>query len=205
MITCPWCGTNYQQFQSNCSNCGGPIQTVRETDRHRAADDLPVPPPAPRSIAPNYAWRLVFSDGWAVAAFVFLLLGSIFLLLSAGLTITIITAFVGIPFAGLGVLFLGAGIPLFIWRYRQARKTVTVLQTGDSTRGKITDVSMNPSVQVNGRNPWMIAYRFQFAGQEFSGQVTTLTPPGPQFQAGRATCILYLPESPQNNAIYPHP
>ncbi len=25
MITCPWCNTSYLNFQSNCSNCGGPL------------------------------------------------------------------------------------------------------------------------------------------------------------------------------------
>jgi hypothetical protein len=31
MFICPWCGTAYLEFQSNCTNCGGPLQGVSGT------------------------------------------------------------------------------------------------------------------------------------------------------------------------------
>ncbi len=204
MTTCPWCGTTYPQFQSNCSRCGGPIQPAHEADLEPGSP-LPVPPPAPRSIAPNFVWRLVFTDGWAIAAFVFLLLGGMFFLLGFGLTLGVITAFVGIPFAILGICFLAAGIPLFVWRVKTKQKTAEVLRTGQAAQGEIVEVHQNFSVRVNHQHPWIITYRFQSTGHEWTGVVSTLTPPGPQLQPGNAACILYLPDAPQNNALYPHP
>jgi hypothetical protein len=205
MTTCPWCGTSYSVFQSSCSRCGGPIPVFQEGKPSSTVQELLIPPPPPRPISDNFAWKLIFSDGWAIAAFVFLLMGVIFLPLGILMSILIITAFVGLPFVGTGILFLGAGIPVFAWRFKEAQKTVRVLREGESTQGQIDEVSVNPSVAVNGRNPWTISYGFQSAGQMYAGKVITLTPPGPGLQSGMSVCILYLPGSPEVNTIYPHP
>ncbi len=201
MFTCPWCGTNYAVFQPNCTNCGGALPAVNET----YSDEPPMPPLAPRSISQSYARRLLFSDGWAIAAFVFGLLGVIFSFVGGGLTLGIITAFIGLPFLLLGVAFLGAGGGILIWRYQNAQKIVYVLRDGEATRGEIVDAQPNYHVRVNGRNPWVIRYRFQANGQSYDGNVSTLNQVGQQFQAGKAVCILYLPSAPQWNSIYPHP
>ena len=207
MIICPWCGTNYLTFQSNCKNCGGPLQVPEEksTSPSAPSEDIPAPPPAPRQISDKYIWRLLLSDGWAIAALVFGVLGVIFSLVGAGLTLGLITAFVGIPFLLFGVPFLGAAIGILIWRYEQAKKIVDVLRMGESTYGQIVEAQENYSVEVNGRHPWMIRYQFQVNGQNHEGNVTTLNPVGQNLQAGKTTCILYLPDAPQWNSIYPHP
>lgn len=205
MLKCPWCGTSYSAFRSNCSRCGGPVPPEQEARLDHLEKEFLIPPPAPRTISENYAWRLVLTNGWAVSALVFLLMGIIFFPLGILLTIGFISAFVGIPFAGLGLLFLGVGIPLFLWRYKEAQKTVRVLREGSFIRGKIIAVSVNPSVSINGRNPWTITYSFQTDGQDYQGKVSTLTPPGQDLQAGQPACVLFLPESPEINAIYPHP
>jgi len=44
---------------------------------------LSVPPPAPRDVPSNYAWRVLISDGWAIAGFVFALVGFIFLVVGS--------------------------------------------------------------------------------------------------------------------------
>ncbi|MBN2387681.1 MAG: hypothetical protein JXB85_11740 [Anaerolineales bacterium] len=206
MITCPWCGTSYVEFRSNCRNCGGTIELPR-SDSPAGADEvrIPVPPLPPRPVARSYVWRLLWTDGWAITAFVFALLGILFAPLGAILAIFLITIFVGLPFLGLGLLFLGAGIGLLAWRYQAAGRTLRVLQNGQATRGEIVSVEVNSAVQVNGRNPWTIAYRFQAGGAEHQGRVTTLNPPGPQLQAGWPACVLYLPEKPEYNALFPHP
>ena len=207
MIICPWCGTNYLTFQSNCKNCGGPIPAPREEAPSSSVpiDQFTPPPPAPRPISDRYVWRLLFSDGWAIAALVFGLLGFIFTLVGAGLTIGIITAFVGLPFLALGIIFLGLAIGALIWRYGRAQKVVHVLQVGEAVAGQIVEVQENYSVEVNGRHPWAIRYQFQVNGQAYEGNVTTLNPVGPDIQAGRTACVLYLPADPQWNSIYPHP
>jgi len=206
MIICPWCGTNYLVFQSNCKNCGGPLQAIVEpTGLSIPTETLPMPPPAPRPISERYVWRLLSSDGWWIAALVFGLLGVIFFLTGAGLTIGIITAFVGIPFLFLGAAFLGAGAWVFIWRYQETQKVVNVLREGEATSGQIVEVEENYSVTVNGRHPWTIRYEFQANGQRQEGKVTTLNQPGQQLQVGKAIRVLYLPTAPKWNSIYPHP
>ncbi len=165
----------------------------------------PTPPPAPRPIPQKYVWRLISSDGWSIAAFVFGLLGVIFSLVGGGLTIGIVTAFVGIPYLFLGIAFLVAGVWVFVWRYQNAQKVVSVLREGQATQGQIVDMQQNFSVRINGRYPWVIRYQYQVDGQEHDGKVTVLNQPGEQFQAGKPVCILYLPTAPKWNSIYPHP
>src|SRR5207248_214761 len=148
MITCPWCGTNYATFQSNCQNCGGPLPLATEPAPSEPQADLPEkhypqPPPAPRPISQNYVWRLLGSDGGAVAAFVFGLLGTIFTFVRFILTIAIVTAFVGIPFALLGLLFLAVGVGVGLRRYRAMQNVVEVLRIGEAAAGQIDNVEEN--------------------------------------------------------------
>jgi hypothetical protein len=205
MITCPWCGTNYQTFQSNCSNCGGPLPAASERTGSLSGETLSPPPLAPRPISDRYAWRLLFADGWWIVALVFGILGLIFSLVGAGLSISKVTSFVGIPFLLIGVPMLGIGVWVFIARYQNARKVVYVLRDGKATPGQIADVQENYSVTINGRHPWLIRYQFQANGQEYQGTVSTMNRPGERLQAGNATYVLYLPDAPKWNSIYPHP
>jgi hypothetical protein len=206
MIICPWCGTNYLTFQSNCKNCGGALQVVEERSTSSApTDDLPTPPSAPRPISGSYTWRLLAADGWSITALVFGVLGVVFSLLGEGLIIGIITAFVGIPFLLLGVAFLGIGGWVFIWRYQEAQHVVNVLREGEATLGRVVEVQEDRSVSVNGRYPWVIRHQFQANGQDHEGKVTTLNQPGEKLQGGRSVCVLYSPTAPKWSSIYPHP
>ena len=125
--------------------------------------------------------------------------------LQAGLTIGIVTAFVGIPFLLIGIGFLGVGSSAGLWRYQRAQKVVDVLRMGDAARGQIVGVQENYAVTVNGRHPWIIQYQFQVIGQVWEGEITTLKQPGSALQPGNAVCVLYLPSAPKWNSIYPHP
>jgi hypothetical protein len=210
MVTCPWCGTNYEKFQSNCSNCGGPISIPTNNTNEDGKVGIPqgslqMPPPAPRSISDRYAWRLLVTDGWAVAALVFFLLGGIFTLVGLPLTLGIITAFVGIPFVVLGIPLFGTGIALAFWRYQQACKVVDVLRVGEVTKGQITHVEENLRVRINMSHPWVIHYQFFQEGQTYSGRVSTLNAPGRMLQPGQPAYILYLRQAPERNVLYPHP
>jgi hypothetical protein len=206
MVTCPWCGTNYVTFQSNCSNCGGPLPAVDEKIIGSTPSEVPsVPPAAPRSISDRYIWRLLSTDGWSIAAFVFGILGFVFTMLGVGLSTSQITAFVGIPFLVSGIFFLGTCIWVFVHQYQKMNKVVTVLRVGQAVLGQIIETQANYSVVINGRNPWVIRYQFQVEGQEYTGSVTTLNQPREQLQAGKSVYVLYLSESPKWNSIYPHP
>jgi hypothetical protein len=205
MITCPWCGTTHLTFQSNCNNCGGPLRAADDNSTSEPGEDLLTPPLAPRQIPNQYVWRLVSRDGGGIVGLVFGILGFIFSLVGAGLTLGIITAFLGIPFLICGMVFLITGVWVFLWRYQKAQKVVTVLRDGQARRGQITQVEQNYHVRINGRYPWVIGYQFQVDGQEHSGKVSTLNPPGEKYQAGKEVWVLYLPEAPRWNSIYPHP
>ena len=167
---------------------------------------VPAPPPAPRNVPRNYIWRVLAADGGAITGGIFLFIGGIFFIVGVGLTIGIVTAFVGLPFAGIGLLMLAGGIGLLMWRYREAQRAEQVLRDGEAVLGKIVDVYQNFHVQVNGRYPWSIVYRYQVSGEEYEGKVTTLIQPAVmQQQPEKRAYVLYLPEEPGQSTIYPHP
>ena len=167
--------------------------------------DPPMPPPAPRTISQQYAWRLVWSDGWWIAGFVLGILGLVFTLVGAGLTLAVVTAFVGVPFLVVGQPMLGVGAVILIWRHQRAKKVVEVLREGAASTGKITRVEEQYSVRVNGRHPWVIWYQFRAGGQSFEGKTTTLNQPGPEMGAGKLVRVLYKADAPKWSSIYPHP
>lgn len=214
-VTCPWCGTNYARFQPNCKNCGGPLPLPPKPPEPRgpvsiadfAQAEIPLlePPSPPRPISDSYTFKLLLTDGWAIAAFVFLLLGSTFACVGVPMIATVVTAFVGLPFALIGLAFLGGGAAVTYWRYDVQRKIVQVLREGTAVEGRITATEVNASVQVNGRNPWTISYGFNVGGRDYQGRVSTLNDPGPQHQPGQRAYVLYMPTAPEQNALYPHP
>ena len=210
MITCPWCGTHYTAFQSNCNNCGGPLPFAAEPasptpEAGLSEESYPKPPPAPRSISSSYVWRLLSTEGGAIVAFVFGLLGAIFTFVGFILTVAIITAFVGIPFAGLGMIFLAVAVGVGLRQYQAAQKIVEVLRLGEAAEGQIVNIEENLSVRINRRHPWAITYQFRAGERDYQGNVTTLNVPGIALRPGKKACVLYLPEAPEHNVLYPHP
>jgi len=205
MITCHWCGTNYLQFQSNCDRCGAPLALPADASATNSAGRPPTPPPAPRPVAASYAWKLMWSDGTGVVGLIFLILGAVFTVVGGALTLGVITAFVGLPFLLLGLVFLLVGGGLAASRYQAARRTVDVLRLGEAAAGKIARVEQNLNVRVNNQHPWNIWYQFQVQSQSFEGKVSTFNTPGPSLQPGQSATVLYAPQAPQHNSLYPHP
>ena len=205
MVTCPWCGTSYVTFQPNCDNCGGTLPLPQGPTADPAASTLRVPPPPPRRVPRNYVWRLLMTDGWAITAGIFVLIGGIFGLVGGALTISIVAAFVGLPFVGVGLLLLVPGGLILVWRAGGAQTTAEVLRSGDAALGRIVSVDQNYHVQINGRFPWSLVYQFEAAGEPHEGKVTTLSQPDLSRQAGRPVYVLYARDDPERNTIYPHP
>ncbi len=205
MITCPWCGTNYTSFQSNCDNCGGSLPLPSEIAPTPSTESLATPPPPPRNVPRQVISHILSTDGWTIAALVFSLLGFVFGVVGSALTISVVAAFVGLPFAGLGVLFLGAGIPILVWRYQVAHRTVEVLEHGEATVGEIVSVHQNYHVRVNGRYPWTVQYRYEVYGREYGGRVTTLSRPDLSEQPGTPVYVLHMRDDPGQSTIYPSP
>lgn len=204
-ITCPWCGTNHLEFQSNCKNCGGPLPAPSEVAKGDARRKLVMPLEPPREISSSFAWRWLLTDGWTIASFVFVIVGGSFSISGAGLTLGIITAFVGIPFLIFGIAMLAGGLAVLIWRYDLAQKALNVLRHGLATRGEITALEPNYNVRINGRTPWTIGYKFTLDGNDYAGKVTTLNNPSVEMAPGNPAVVLYLADAPQFNGLYPHP
>jgi hypothetical protein len=164
-----------------------------------------MPPPPPRPIADSFVWKLLSADGWFIAGAILTLMGGIFCFVGLALTLALVTFFIGIPFLLMGLGLLVGGLAAVSWRYRWAGAIVRVLQVGQAARGEIVSVEQNLNVRVNGRNPWELVYHFTADGQSFEGKVATLNSPSASLQPGRPVAVLYLPENPAQNAIYPHP
>ncbi len=209
MVTCPWCGTHYAIFQSNCSNCGGPLPLPParwELPPQGEPLPLPEPPPPPRPISSTYAWKLLVTDAIGITGLVFLLIGFIFTPLSILLlAISAETQLVGIIFGVLGMGFLIIGALLFSRRYRRAMGVVQVLRDGQSTRGMVSSIEEIYNVRVNGRHPWRIDYQYQVMGQQFTGKTSSLSQPSAAMLPGSPVTVLYLPDAPDHSALYPHP
>ena len=209
MITCPWCGTNYLEFQSNCDNCGGslplPVDSMPEPEPAAIREQLPAPPLPPRQIPDKVTRRILLTDAGAIVGFVFSLLGTIFFVVGLLLTIALVTAPVGIPFAGLGLLFFAVGAGLLIWRYQHTRQIVGILRNGQAALGDITGVTQNIMVSVNNRHPWVIQYRFKVHGKSHYGKVSTLSQPDLSQRPGKPVYVLYLHDQPDQNTLYPSP
>jgi hypothetical protein len=200
MTTCPWCGTSYTTFRSNCKNCGGPLPPpVEQATAPPPIPDIPEPPPPPREFKSSFVWRKLMSDGGAIVGAVFALLGIIFTLIG----IPLLLVFVGVVFVPLGLIFLAVGAPLIIWRYQKAQQTLNVLRMGESVLGNIVEITENVAVTVNGRHPWTITYGFEVGGDGYQGKTTTLRPVGFTHHPGQPMYVLYLPDDPTQNTVYP--
>jgi membrane protein implicated in regulation of membrane protease activity len=135
----------------------------------------------------------------------FSLLGFIFAVVGIPLTLSVVAAFVGLPFAGLGLLGLAGGAVILVRRYRFADQTVEVLREGEATVGEIVDVTRSYHVRVNGRYPWTVEYEYEVDGRFFGGKVTTLSRPSLSRQPGRPVYVLFMPDDPGQSTIYPSP
>lgn len=210
MITCPWCGTNYEEFQSNCDNCGGslpqPIEKAPDPVAQVSATEIPLSPPLPpRKIPPKVMRRMLFTDAGVISGTILMFIGAIFFIVGIPLVIAIITLPVGLPFAGLGFIFLVIGGILFFWRYENVRQTVSILRDGQAALGEITNVAQNYHIRVNNRYPWVIQFRFKVHGQSYQGKLSTLSQPDLSQQPGKAVYVLYQQDNPKKSTLYPSP
>lgn len=203
MMTCPWCGTSYKSYQPQCSQCGGSLPLPAETSP--AMKGLAAPPPPPRSVPRQIVWRILFTDGLAIAGLVFLLLGLAFGTMGTVLAVSAVTAPVGLPFAGLGAAFLVAAAPILVWRVQVARRTVRILEQGKATTGEVLKVQQQYWMRVNHRHPWTLDYGYQVNGNRYGGRITTLSRPELSQQPGTPVCVLYLGDDPGQSTLYPSP
>ena len=206
MITCPYCGTSYQSFQSNCANCGGALPIPADF----AADDLPVipeqslavPPPTPREVPPDFIRQRILVSAWGIVGLVFTIIGTVFAVLGIIFTITLIGIFIGLPFLGLGLLMLSVGAAMLYIRYRDAQAQAELFRVGEAVQGELTRVRQNYAVQINQRHPWIISYSFQTGGSEYSAEFTTLNQAVGRLRVNKPVYVIYWPADPQRSTLY---
>ena len=65
MITCPWCGTHYLAFQSNCSNCGGalPVGVEKSAPSPTLSENSDEPS---RPISTDLSFRMTVQDVFTI-------------------------------------------------------------------------------------------------------------------------------------------
>ncbi|MEM7031896.1 MAG: DUF3592 domain-containing protein [Chloroflexota bacterium] len=203
MITCTHCGTSHKTHQATCPNCGAvlpPFENSIVGSSPKTA--LTAPPPIPREAPPQYIQRTMLTEGWAIVGLVFFILGAVFTLVGLGLTLAIVTAFIGLPFCGLGLLFWIGSIPVLMVRYQQVKLMRHIFKVGQSTQGEIVAIQQNRAVRINRQYPWMIKYKFRAIGQEYQGEMTTLNPTAAHYKLGQPVYILYLEDDPRQNILY---
>lgn len=218
MITCPWCNTSYLSFQSNCTNCGGPLPLPQAPKPEApgvgaAAPDLvelPEPPPAPRQFADSYIWKLLFVKPqnliFSILAIVFVTTGGPLLLTGVGMAclggILIVPLIIGVVFVIISLPMTVGGAWLGKRAYDDAKQTLHLLRHGEKALGEIVSVEPNHNVTVNGRHPYNIGYRFQVNGVPYEGVHSSLNTQAPRLRVGQAAYIIYLPEAPKYNLLY---
>lgn len=202
MVICPWCGTGYLEFQSNCTNCGGPIplppQFVPEAEAGPRTPPLP-----PRQVPSGYLSRRFWSNGSAITGFIFGTLGLVFGMVGGILTLTLVAAPVGLPFVFMGILFLAGGGGMIAWYTSEAQRTLQVLREGQAVLGRIQAVEENYLMRINGRHPWTVSYQFDYLGRSYQGKVSSLRPPAPTTRPGGPVFVLVDPARPERHTLYP--
>lgn len=208
MITCPRCHTQYQEFQFECDKCGAalplPPADGSAPEALTPAADVPIAPSIPPRQVPKMALgRLLKNQPGAIIGGIFLLIE---LFIFTVVTIAIAPIFrlsdsLFFIFFNLGFIVIGA--VLFIRGFQKAQQTVKILRDGQAALGEISDVSLNYRVRINRRHPWVIQYKFKVLGSDYQGKLSTLSQPDSDHEPGKAVYVLYQPDNPQKNTLYP--
>lgn len=197
VVSCSWCGTRYTAFQSNCSNCGGPITAP-------PGENAGTPPPsAPRELPAGYMRRQAFKNPLLLVGVIFAGVGLPFFFIFP--TIGIVSGELLFLLIGglLGAIFsvLGLGMARFGWKGMQEKWQA--YQFGDATTGKVVEVYRDTSVRVNGRSPWAIVYEFVVNGRIYEGTEQSWQYSARQRKPGQPLHVLYMSNDPEQNTIYP--
>ncbi|MBC8333442.1 MAG: DUF3592 domain-containing protein [Anaerolineae bacterium] len=199
-INCPWCGQRVPQTDLDCRKCGGPLTPPVGNDPGAA------PPPPPRTLPAGYKRRMLFKNA------PFTLIGGIFLII--GFPIGLIFTILGFVIPGMwlfivigggvGGIFTLLGGGMLYAGVQQGLDKIRPYEHGQATVGEVIEIQQDYSMSVNGRYPWAIVYIFDDArGRPYEGKAITWQH-APKTQAvGNRVYVLYLPDDPDQNALYP--
>ncbi len=196
-ITCPWCGQRNPADALECRACGGPLPVP-------GSDPGPEPPPPPRQLPKGYKTRVLWKNAPINAiGLVFFTIGAVFACLFPviGLASGLVPLLcIG---GGLGGLFVVLGGGMLYSGIRTGLGKIRPYEIGRAALGEITEIYRDTSVDVNGRNPWAVRYQFEAEGQVYEGRATTWKYAPKLHQSGDRVHVLYLPDDPEQNALYP--
>jgi|WetSurMetagenome_2_1015567.scaffolds.fasta_scaffold321772_1 hypothetical protein len=212
-IHCPWCGSTHKEYTPTCSRCGGWMPAPQEAPEadagHREKTPPLAPPPAPRQFAPDYFRRFLLTDQWVLVSGLFLFFAVVFTPLGLLMSLSKLIRSTGLIFLLIGGSGLVLGALLAAYRYNEDKIYLRLLTSGDAVVGKVTEISENFLVSKGTRShsvhPFNIRYTFQVNGQEYRGRVEAFRPFRKALREGSATYVLYLPNSPWRNTLYPIP
>jgi hypothetical protein len=174
-VECGWCDASNRRDQTDtCRSCGGPLPALP------GGNPGPRPPEPVRRLPEGYENRIKYWKN------VFVLIGMLFTLCFFWT-----------------IVFAAVGIPMWIHGKRRAERKLAALGRGLATRGRITKIEVDTSEEINGRNPWRIDYEFDMPSGKASGWAHAWDPSHARRSVGDVLWIVYVRESPDQNAIWP--
>ncbi len=194
---CGWCGTVNLGPRTNCVSCAGPLPMPP------GQDPGPPPPPAPRHMPGSYRLKkLVWGNLGVMLGVLFTGIGVVFsfsFCLASFLLPPMCLGSLG------GVLFMIPGLAVGVPSLRAAQRALAAYANGVHADGQIVRVSEDTSTAVNGRHPWRVDYVFEAGGATVGGSVSCFDPVHATRRPGQPVHVVYLPDRPSVNAIWPPP
>jgi hypothetical protein len=190
MFTCGWCGSHYSNWKTRCDSCGGPMPPLPGMELG------PPPPPAPRELPKGFERKQMWlGNPLALVGAIFLFVGSFLFLVF--LIVLPLVSFFPLLFVILGWFIMRAG-------RRQSLRVLNAFRLGRAIKGTITQVVVDPTMQVNGQHPWRIHYSFTGAdGHPHEGNASTFDSSAMDRQRGQPIWVLAVDDDPDQNTIYP--
>jgi hypothetical protein len=139
------------------------------------------------------------------------LVGLIFFLIGFPLGLTFVILGIVLPGlwlfiiigGGIGGIFTILGGFLFYIGIRQGLRKIRPFEFGLATVGEVIDMYRDTSISINGRNPWAIIYTFKVHGVPYEGKGISWKHALQTQAVGNRVHVLYLPNDPNQNVIYP--
>lgn len=196
-VICPWCGQRNPPHALECRKCGGPLPAAKGQDPGAP------PPPPPRALPKGYKARVF----WKESPLLFISAGFLAFGLLFGCVFSIVGVAGALPFLFIGLLIglvflLIGGISMYLG-IRKGLSKIRPYEFGRSTLGEITEIYRDTSVEVNGRSPWAVLYQFKVGDDAIEGKSRTWKYAPRMKAVGDKVYVLYLPEDPEQNALYP--
>ncbi|MBL9146837.1 MAG: DUF3592 domain-containing protein [Verrucomicrobiaceae bacterium] len=190
MHTCPWCTTEYVNWQSQCKQCGGPLPPPPGMKLGEP------PPPAPRKLPSTYVKRVRWTENIAT------LVGLGFTGIGLLIAVPMLANKLWLPALIPGFFLLG-GVSMFRHGWKSAAGRLRAFKSGKAVEGRIERVGIDASQQINGRHPSRVVYHFPIGDQWHEGQIITFDTTATLRSSGQPVWVLYNENDPNENAIYP--